>query len=129
MPKEIFKIPDPEQESKKIRFDAETMCALERGFEKNPEVAKELEEVVGEKLVQLFKDILFNTADPKRRAPVTFIPEKKEANIVYSQIAKRELERIEAEDEDDEDLTCGHTIEDHIYALQNVVEKMGPTVN
>ena len=127
MSKEIFK--NPELEGRKVRFDVETMCALERGFEKNPEAAKELEGIVGERLVKLFKDILYNALDPKNRAPITFVPGKDEAKIVYSQIAKRELERIDAEDEDDEDLSCGHTVEDHIHALQNVVEKMEPTVN
>lgn len=52
-----------------------------------------------------------------------------ELKTTYSQIAKRELERIQAEDEDDEDLTCGHPIGDHVRALQNIVKKMEPTVN
>lgn len=127
MRREIFK--NPELEKRKVRFDVETMCALERGFEQNPEVAKELEGIVGERLAKLFKDILFNALDLKNRAPMTFILEKEEAKIVYGQIAKRELERIDAEDEDDNDLTCGHSVDEHREALRVVVEKMEPTVN
>ena len=57
-----------------------------------------------------------------------FVPSE-EMKTVYSQIAKRELERIDAEDEDDENLTCGHTVEEHRQALEVVVKKMIPTIN
>ncbi|OGN08918.1 MAG: hypothetical protein A3J46_02565 [Candidatus Yanofskybacteria bacterium RIFCSPHIGHO2_02_FULL_41_11] len=110
-----------------VRFDEETLCALERGLEQNPEVAEQLEEIVGEK-AKIFRDILSNTLDPKHRAPIKFVPND-EARTFYSQIAKRKLERIDAEDEDDEDLTCSHSVDEHRRALEIVVEKMTPTVN
>ncbi len=110
-----------------VKFDEETLCALDRGLEKNPEVAKQLKEVVGQKS-EIFKDILSNTLDPKHRAPMKFVPNE-EARTFYGQIAKRELERIEAEDEDDEDLFCGHSVEEHKEALESVIEKMQPTIN
>lgn len=110
-----------------VRFDAETLCALERGLEQNPEVAKQLDEVVGQK-AKIFRDILSNTLDPEHRAPIKFVPNE-EARTFYSQIAKRELERIDAEDEEDEDLSCGHSVDEHRRALESVVERMEPKVN
>ena len=129
MPKEVFKIPNPDLEERKVRLDRETLCALDRAFQQNPGVAKELEGIVGEDTVRIFKDILANTLDPAHRAEITFIPDKEEVRTIYGQIAKRELERIEAEDEDDEDLTCGHTVDEHREALETLVGKMNPTVN
>ena len=105
-----------------VKFDKETCCALERGFKNNPVVVKELEEVVGKEKMKTFAEILPNTDEMK------FVPSE-EMKTVYSQIAKRELERIEAEDEDDEDLLCGHSVEEHRQALATVVEKMEPKVN
>ena len=105
-----------------VKFDKETCCALERGFQQNLGLVQQLKEMMGPVEVNNFIEILPNTDEMK------FVPSEK-MKMVYGQIAKRELERIEAEDEDDKDITCGHTVEDHIHALQNVVEKMSPTVN
>ena len=105
-----------------VKFTKETCCALERGFRQNPGVVDQLKGMMGPVEVNNFIDILPNTDEMK------FVPSE-EMKTIYSQIAKRELERMEAEDEDDENLTCGHTVEDHIHALQTVVEKMSPTVN
>jgi len=105
-----------------VKFEKEVCCALERGFEKNPGVVDELKKTVGVKEMGIFIDILPNTDEIK------FVPSE-DMKLVYGQIAKRELERIEAEDEDDEDLTCGHTVNEHREALETVVEKMQPTVN
>jgi len=110
-----------------VRFDRETLCALERGFEKNPEVAKQLAEIVGQK-AKIYKDILSNILDPEHRAPIKFVPNEGQKTL-YGQIAKRELERIDAEDEDDEDLSCGHSVEEHKQALESVIEKMQPKIN
>lgn len=111
-----------------VKFSKETCCALERGFEQNPEVVKQLEGIVGEKKAKLFKDILFNSLSPKDRPEMKFVPSE-EMKTIYSQIAKRELERIDAEDEDDEDLSCGHSVDEHKEALMSVVEKMEPRIN
>jgi len=111
-----------------VKFSQETCCALDRGFEKNPETAKQLAEIVGDEKVKLFKDILVNTLKPSSRPEMKFVPSE-EMQTVYGQIAKRELERIDAEDEDDEDLSCGHTINKHKKALESVVEKMEPKLN
>lgn len=105
-----------------VKFDKETCCALGRAFKQNPGVAKELEAIVGEENMSNLTDILPHADE------VTF-NQSEESKMVYSQIAKRELERIDAEDEDDEDLTCGHTVEEHKEALREVVDKMGPTIN
>ena len=105
-----------------VRFDKETCCALGRAFRQNPGVAKELEAIVGEENMRNFTDVLPHADE------LTF-DQSEESKTVYGQIAKRELERIDKEDEDDEDLTCGHTVDEHQEALREVVEKMGPTVN
>ena len=105
-----------------VKFDKETTCALERGFKLNPEAVKELGDIVGEAKIKTFTEILPNTDEMK------FVPSE-EMKTVYSQIAKRELERIGAEDEDDEDLSCGHSVEEHKKALASVVEKMEPKIN
>ena len=111
-----------------VKFEQEICCALERGFEQNPEVAKELASIVGEDKIKIFKDILFNSLDPDSRPEIKFVPSE-EMQMVYGQIAKRELERIEAEDEDDEDLSCGHSVDEHRDSLNSVIEKMEPTMN
>jgi len=105
-----------------VKFEKETLCALERAFKQNPGVAKELEAIVGEENFRNLTDILPHANEFK-------FDQSEESKTVYGQIAKRELERIEAEDEDDEDLTCGHTVDEHREALQEVVDKMQPTVN
>ena len=105
-----------------VKFDKETCCALQRGFEQNPGVVQQLKELMGPVEVNKFVEILPNIDE-------TNVVPSEEMKTVYGQIAKRELERIEAEDEDDEDLTCGHTVDEHREALETVVEKMTPTVN
>lgn len=105
-----------------VKFSKETCCALQRGFEQNPAVVKQLKEMMGPVEVNNFIDILPNTDEMK------FVPSE-EMKTVYSQIAKMELERIGAEGEGDEDLVCGHSIDDHERALKDVVEKMEPAVN
>lgn len=114
----------PESVDTKIRFDEETICALGRAFKQNPEVLKELTEVVGEQNMKIFTDILNNTNEME----IKYDPSE-ELKTVYGQIAKRELERIDAEDEDSEDLFCGHSVEEHKEALGSVVEKMELKVN
>ncbi|MEX2090861.1 MAG: hypothetical protein WD989_01860 [Candidatus Paceibacterota bacterium] len=104
-----------------VKFEKETCCALERGFEHNPGVVQELKKALGSQEVNMMVDILPNTEEMK------FVPSEN-MKTVYGQIAKRELERIQAEDEDDEDLSCGHSVEDHIQALERVMEKMEPEV-
>lgn len=111
-----------------VKFEQETCCALERGFEQNLEVAKELAEIVGQDKVKLFKEILFNSLNPGSSPEIKFVPSE-DMKTVYSQIAKRELERIDAEDEDSEDLSCGHSVEEHKEALETVVKKMEPNIN
>ena len=71
-----------------VKFEQETCCALERGFEQNPVVAKELVGIVGEEKVKLFKDILFNSLDPHDRPEMKFVPSE-EMRTVYGQIAKK----------------------------------------
>ena len=111
-----------------VKFSQEACCALDRGFEKNPEVAKQLAKIVGEEKAKLFKDILFNTLKPSSRPEMKFVPSE-EMQIVYSQIAKKELKRIDDEEENDGDLSCGHSVEEHKDALMSVVEKMNPKIN
>ena len=105
-----------------VKFEKETCCALGRGFEQNPGVVQQLKELMGPVEVNNFIEILPNTDEMKS------VPSE-EMKTVYGQIAKRELERIEAEDEDDEDLTCGHTVDEHREALKAVVEKITSTIN
>ncbi len=106
----------------KFELDEEICCALDRGFEQNPGVVKQLLEVVSDESMKFYTDILANATEMK------FVPTE-EIKMVYSQIAKRELERIAEEGEGDEALTCGHSIEEHQLALMEALEKMEPTVN
>ena len=114
----------PKAIERKITFDGETICALGRAFKKNPEVVRDLAGGVGEENMKIFTDILINTNEME----IKYDPSE-ELKTLYGQIAKRELERIDAEDEDDEDLLCGHSVEDHKEALESVIEKMQPTIN
>lgn len=107
MPKESLEFPGSVEGT--VKFSKETCCALERGFQQNPGVVQQLKEMMGPVEVNNFIEILPNTDEMK------FVPSE-EMKTVYGQIAKRELERIEAESEDDKDLTCGHAIEDYIHA-------------
>ena len=117
---EIPEIYDPVEGS--LEFDEDICCALKRGFEQNPSVVKELESVVKNKdEIRLLQDSLSN---PDEIDP-TFSEEMK---IVYSQIAKRELGRTINYDED-KDLLCGHSVDEHILALKEVLAKMEPKVN
>lgn len=77
---------------------------------------------MGEKNIKIFADILPNTDEMK------FVPSD-DMKTAYGQIAKRELERIDATDEDDEDLSCGHSVDEHKEALRLVLEKMEPSIN
>ena len=105
-----------------VKFEKETCCALERGFEQNPELVDQLKKLMGPAAINNFAEILPNTDEMK------FVPSE-EMKTVYGQIAKRELERMDAEGEGDEDLVCGHSVDEHRQALVSVVEKMEPTVN
>ena len=111
-----------------IKFSQETCCALDRGFEKNPEVARDLAKIVGEEKAKLFKDVLINTFKPSSRPEMKFVPSE-EMQIFYGQMAKRELERIDTENESNQDLSCGHSVDEHKKALTSVVEKMEPKIN
>lgn len=104
-----------------VKFDKEICCALARAFKQNPPVVEELQQLVSVEKLKLFAEILDNTDEMK------FVPSH-EMRIVYAQIAKREIERIFAEDEDDEDLKCGHTFFEHFWALEVVLEKLQPTL-
>ena len=105
-----------------VQFDKDTCCALKRGFEENSVLVEQLAKLVGEKNIKIFADILSGTDEMK------FVPSD-DMKTAYSQVAKRELERIEAEDEDDEDLSCGHSVDEHRDSLNSVIEKMEPTMN
>ena len=111
-----------------VKFSRESCCALDRGLEMNMETAKQLAEVVGEEKARIFKDILFNTLDPGSRPEMKFVPNE-EAKVFYGQIAKRELKRIEEQEENDKDLSCGHSVKQHRMALESVVENLEPKVN
>ena len=111
-----------------IKFSQETCCALDRGFEKNPEVARDLAKIVGEEKAKLFKDVLINTFKPSSRPEMKFVPSE-EMQIFYGQMAKRELKRIEEQEENDGDLSCGHSVKEHRLALMSVVENLEPKIN
>lgn|SRR3989344_1746114 len=99
-----------------VQFDKDTCCALKRGFEENSVLVEQLAKLVGEKNIKIFSDILSGTDEMK------FVPSD-DMKTAYSQVAKRELERIDATDEDDDDLSCGHSIDEHKEALGSVLEK------
>ena len=100
-----------------VKFDKVTCCALKRAFGENAEVANQLGGMVGIKEIKLFKDILHNTDEMK------FVPSEI-MKIVYSQIAKQELKRIDEQMEGDDDLSCSHSVEKHKGVLRAVIEKM-----
>ncbi len=105
-----------------IELGRDVCCALDRSFEMNPELKKELGKIVGENEIKFFEKLVMT--DDARHLIMS-----DEMKTAYSQIAKRELERIAAEDEDDDDLLCGHTVDEHQNALKFVLEKMEPAVN
>lgn len=102
-------------------FEEETSCALERGLEKNPELVGELAEMIGADKLKKFMSIALDH-DKK------FVPSE-EMKTVYVQVAKREVERILDEDEEDEDLTCDHSVDEHIKALRELIDEMKPTIH
>jgi hypothetical protein len=115
-----------ESAEKFFEFGEDVCCALRRGFEQNPSTVKQLIQEMGEKgeqKVAFFKELLL---DPEEGIDFNL---QHELKTTYNQIAKRELERIQAEDEDDEDLKCGHSLDEHMDALEYVVEKTEPTVH
>lgn len=105
-----------------VEIDEVVWCALKHAFEVNPEAVKKLEE--GMRVKDM--DILRSAFDGVERMRIT--PSDK-MKTVYSQIAKKELERMEAGKDDDDDLSCGHSREDHEESLRMIVEKMSGTVN
>ena len=111
-----------------VEFYKETCCALYRAFKKNPELVEQLKGIVGKEKIKLFANILFNSLAPLKWPEMRFVPSE-EMKTVYSQIAKRELERITTENEDDTDLSCEHTIDEHLTALGEVVKNMAPVIN
>jgi len=106
-----------------IEFDETACCALERAFEQNPEVTRRLEDILDDDENFGSFRIMLKSAEG-----IKFIPEDN-MKTVCSQIAKRELERINVEGEGDGDLGCGHTVSEHIEALNYIVEKMEPTIS
>lgn len=106
-----------------VKFGKETCCALKRGFEQNSNLVKRLADIIDDdEKMKLFEEILDDTDEMK------FVPSE-EMKTVYVQIAKKELERIKTEGEDDNDLSCGHSVFEHQEALKSVVEKMKSVVN
>ncbi|MDO8496137.1 MAG: hypothetical protein Q7S43_01645 [bacterium] len=105
-----------------VQFDKDVCCALKRGFEENSVLVEQLSKLVGEKNIKIFADILSSTDEMK------FVPSD-DMKTAYSQVAKRELERIDATDEDDDDLSCSHSIDEHKEALRSVLEKMESPIN
>lgn len=112
-----------EPTSEVFEFDEEARCALERGFEQNPAVVKELTKIVKEKEM----DFLIKALSKMNEYEGLIVYDH--MRMVYGQIAKRELERIKAEDEADNDITCGHTVDEHQEALRAVLEKTEPTIH
>jgi hypothetical protein len=112
---------------KEIEFDEDVCCALKRAFKMNPEVDKELEKIVGRPAINFFIRKLSNFDGDRDKQKSPQYMDMMET--VYSQIAKRELERIEAEDEDDEDIVCGHSVDDHRESLELVLNKTKPVVH
>jgi len=107
----------------RIEFSDKTFCALKRGFEENPGLVGELERTVGKEEVKFY----FEIVEEMENSPNLV----KSYNIgkVYSKIAERELERISAEDEDDDDLSCEHTVEDHQEGLREVLKILKQTIH
>ena len=106
-----------------VHFDEIDCCALKRGFDMNPILTEELKKIVGERSIKYFSGELLDFKDDED------VVVYDEVRTAYSQVAKRELERITAEDEDDLDLSCDYTVKEHQDALREVLKKIGPTIN
>ena len=119
----------PEEIFRNLELNEDIRCALRRAFEMNPEVAKELKAIVKSPVkFDFLREVLDDSGDNEGGGIATLKPFD-EAETVYGQIAKRELERIEAEGEGDGDLVCEHTVSEHEDALRLVLEKFGPSIN
>lgn len=119
----------PEEIFRNLELNEDIRCALRRAFEMNPEVVKELQIIVKSPVkFDFLREVLRDSTDNEGGGIATLKPFD-EAETVYSQIAKRELERIEAEGEGDEDLVCGHTVDEHEDALRMVLGKFEPAIN
>ena len=107
----------------RMEFDETDCCALDRAFEQNTEVTRRWEDIVdNDENMAAFRKML------KDAEEIKFIPDDK-MKMACSQIAKRELERIDAEGSGDESLICRHSLAEHVESLQNIVQEMGPTIH
>ena len=107
-----------------IELDEIDCCALDRAFEMSPEITQKLKGIVED-------DKVFNTIREMikgaKESGIKFTSEDK-MNMVCSQIAKQELDRLEDIDYK-EDLSCIHSVRDHIESLQEIIKKMEPTIH
>lgn len=104
-----------------IEFDEVTCCALAHAFEKNKETVQQLKEVVGPDELRKMVDILPTTKN------MAFIPSE-DTQIAYSQIAKKEKERLEGSGEN-QNFHCKHTPTQHLGALKSIIKKIEPQLN
>lgn len=105
-----------------IKFDKDICCALERAVNQNPKTVKRLEDIIdNDDEVAGFKGML---SHPE----IDFEPSE-DMKMFYSQLATKELDRIDAEGEKEDDLICGHSTAEHQDALKMVVDKMGAIIH
>ena len=108
-----------------IEFDEIDCCALDRAFEMNPEVTSQLKDIFNDdENFGTFRRILKGAKDGEG---IKFSLEDR-MNMICSQIAKLELQRMDAV-EYDEKLSCDHPMRDHIDSLKDIVKKMEPTIH
>ncbi|MDP2598952.1 MAG: hypothetical protein Q8P49_03925 [Candidatus Liptonbacteria bacterium] len=101
-------------------FDEVECCALANAFAKNPQAIATLLDAVDGKTLKLFADEMIRTEHIAFQRNET-------AELVYPQIAKTELKRIEAEKEIK--FNCPHSAGEHETALKSVIKKLYKPVN
>ena len=103
-----------------IEFDEITCCALTHGFAKNKETVEQLKKIVSPDKLKKTADILPTTKN------MALIPTEDE-KIAYSQIAKKEQERLESGEP--QNFHCRHTLAQHLTALKSIIKKIQPRLN
>jgi hypothetical protein len=115
-------------EGRRLDFEEVAVCALKLAFERNPELVNELADNAGgsgfdknrnprtgQRKINECRNQLFG-------ADVSFRVDEVDTKIIYHQLAQKEGDRLSSAVED-KDIVCGHTVDDHLDALNEVLIK------
>lgn len=104
-----------------VEFNELECCALCEAFENNPELVDKFDEFIPNGKMEIYQEILINTSGMR------FKPTGEVADV-YRSFAVVEIGRIKDSNQN-ERLSCGHTVGEHAKSLGAVVEKMNSVAN